>query len=92
MVQTKMAVKNLQEEIISSFGQRLANEIDGNVMSDALVASGWTLVKFTFNSNEQAIEITDWLNDTCDSKWARFNGDYLFKNKKDAEWFILKWS
>lgn len=92
MVQTKMAVKSIEDEMLDRIGKEIARDIDEGIMSDILIESGWTPVNFQFNSNEQAVDITDWLNETCESKWRRFGGNYLFEDKKEAEWFTLRWT
>ena len=92
MVQTKMAVKSLEDEIMDEIGKQIAKEIDDGIMSNILVETGWTPVKFHFKDNNQAVDINDWLNETCEDDWERYGSDYLFKDKQDAEWFILRWT
>ena len=88
----KMAVKSLQDDMIDSIGAQIAKEIDDGIMSSLLVEVGWTPVYFLFKNNNHAVDIEYWLTETCKGKWARYNSDYLFEDKQDAEWFILRWS
>lgn len=91
MVQTKMAVKNVENEIYNAMAEEIAREIDEGIMATILIETGWTAVPFTFNSNYQAVDINYWLNETCTDDYRRLGSDYVFKSKQDAEWFILRW-
>ena len=88
-----MAVKqkSFEDELFDEIGKQIAKEIDEGILSNILVESGWIPVKFHFKDNFQAVDINEWLNETCEDDWARYGSDYLFKDKKDAEWFILRW-
>ena len=87
-----MAVKNVENEIYNAMAEEIAREIDEAIMATMLIETGWTAVPFTFNSNYQAVDIQFWLNDTCKGKYRRLGTEYLFEDKKEAEWFILRWS
>ena len=91
MVQTKMAVKSLEDEMFDEIGKQIAKEIDDGIMSNILVEIGWIPVHFTFNDNFHATDVQIWLQNTCKSKYRRLGSDYLFENKEEAEWFILRW-
>ncbi len=85
--------KSLEDEMIDEIGKQIAKEIDDGIISTMLVETGWTPVEFHFKSNEQAVAVTEWLYETCkEHSWGRYNSQYLFKNKQDAEWFILRWT
>ncbi len=86
-----MAVKSVEDEIADAMAKEIAKEIDEGIMSTILVQTGWTPVHFTFKNGEQAVDIQFWLNDTCKGKYRRLGNDYLFEDKQDAEWFILRW-
>lgn len=83
--------KCLQDDMYDIIAKDMAREIDEGIMSSVLVQTGWTPVQFYFNSNEQAIDINEWLNNTCKDKWRRLGSNYLFEERKHAEWFILRW-
>jgi hypothetical protein len=87
-----MAVKTLEEEMFDEIGKQIAKEIDDGIMSSMLIETGWTPVQFYFKNGEQAVDIQFWLSDTCKGKYRRLGSDYLFENKQDAEWFILRWT
>lgn len=87
-----MAVKSIEDEWYETVAKEIAREIDDGIMSNILVESGWTPVHFTFKDNFQATDIQIWLQNECKGMYRRLGSDYLFKDVKDAEWFILRWS
>jgi hypothetical protein len=87
-----MAVKTKEEDMMDIMAEEIQKEIDAEIMSNILVESGWTPVKFHYKSNEHANDVTFWLMETCNGKWHRYGSAYLFKDKQDAEWFILRWT
>ena len=72
--------------------KEIQKEIDESIMADILTEAGWTKVTYHYKNNQQAVDITDWLIEHCSNDWHRLANGYMFKNKQDAEWFILKWS
>lgn len=92
MVQTKMAVKSAEDEMYDLMAKEIAKEIDDSIMSNILVETGWTIINFSYTTNKNAVDIAEWLDSNCQSSWRRLAGDYLFENKQDAEWFILRWA
>jgi hypothetical protein len=83
---------SLQDEIISNIAKQMQQDIDEGIMSTMLIEDGWTPVQFYFKNNKEAVDITEWLCETCEEDtWGRYGNQYLFKNKQDAEWFILRW-
>jgi hypothetical protein len=70
----------------------LQQEMDFHIIADVLVSSGWTSVKLNrFRNNKEAIDIKLWLEQNCTDEWENLSTRYIFKKKKDAEWFILRW-
>lgn len=87
-----MAVKTLEDEMMDAMAKDVAREIDEGIMANMLVETGWTPVEFYFKSNEHSVDVTEWLFETFKKDtWSRYGSQYIFKNKKDAEWFILRW-
>ena len=70
----------------------LQKEMDFHIIADVLVRGGWTNVKLNgFRNNREAVDIKLWLEQNCTSEWQNLSTRYIFKKKKDAEWFILRW-
>ena len=72
--------------------KEIQKEIDESIMADILTEAGWTTVIYRYKNNQQAVDITDWLIEHCSNDWHRLGIVYMFKNKQDAEWFILRWT
>lgn len=89
-----MAVKqkSLEDEMFDEIGKQIAKEIDEGIISNILVETGWTPVKHIFQNGNQAVDIQIWLAGTCNGNYRRVGSDYLFEDKQDAEWFILRWT
>ena len=83
---------SLMEEIIKEKLDELTKAIDNDVMRACLVDSGWTEVSFYYNNNKHAIDVLEWIgNNVKENQWSRLNGYFVFRNKKDAQWFMLRW-
>ena len=70
----------------------LSKSIDNDVLRVSLVESGWTEVSFYYNSSKHAVDVLEWIgNNVKENQWSRLNNYFVFRKKKDAEWFILRW-
>lgn len=92
MVEVKMEIKGLEDEMADILAKEIAREIDDGIMSNILVETGWTPVEFYFKSNKHSVDTNEWLSQNCQDQWRRLGSFYLFENTKDAEWFILRWT
>jgi hypothetical protein len=82
----------LKEDIIDDISKQMAYDMDWLIIADCLVDAGWTNVKLKrFRNNEEAVDINLWLEQNCTGEWKNLATRYIFKNKKDAEWFSLRW-
>jgi hypothetical protein len=88
MVQSSIPI---EDEIAETLIKEIQQEIDEGVMLSLLVECGWTKVPYYFTNSDHAVDVMMWLDDTPRKNWKRLNGSFVFKNKKDAEWFILRW-
>ena len=94
----------LEEEIIERASQEIAREMDKSIfedlMTNVLIKEGWTetTINPAFGKGSIVTEI-DWYAETAE--WIHINakddykllkGQWLFKDPKDAMWFILRWS
>jgi hypothetical protein len=84
-------MKTKEEEMMDIMAEEIRKEIDEGIISNILVESGWTPVKFYFKNGPQATDIQIWLAGTCTGDYRRLGSDYVFENKQDAEWFMLRW-
>lgn len=81
----------IEDELSEILAKEIQKEIDDGIMSNILVETGWTSVKFYYKDNNHANDVNLWLMINCVSHWRRLGSDYLFEDAKEAEWFILRW-
>ena len=82
----------LEEEMIEKASNAMAREIDREVLWGMLQGIGWHRVMIPrFVDNNHAVDITYWLEETCNKAYERNGRDFLFEDSKDANWFILRW-
>ena len=81
-----------QDQIITRIAKQMADDIDKEVLWGAFEKSGWTRVSAPhLKSREDYVDMADWLESNCKSSYDRRGGEVIFKDAKDAFWFILKW-
>jgi hypothetical protein len=79
----------LLDEQINEAAQHLADDIDFEVTSYHLTQSGWSKVVLFPMSMERSQEIDAWI--ATKPKGVYHRGlVFLFKEAKDATWFVLK--
>lgn len=80
------------DNTVSIASDRLAKQIDDEVMGKVLVDGGWTKVSFMYTNNKHAVDVQDWcMENLTDKQWMKLSDSYIFRKKKEAEWFILRW-
>ena len=83
---------NLEEEILNEAGSRMANDIDREVLWDMLEGLGWTRVMLPKPVPPwQAAEIIMWVRAFCKNAHEQNGRDFIFEDKRDANWFVLRW-
>jgi hypothetical protein len=80
------------DQVIKEKVDEMQKGIDNDVMRACLVESGWTQVEFYYTNNKHAIDVLNWIGDNVkENQWSRLNSYFVFRKKKDAEWFMLRW-
>lgn len=82
------------DEIEAIMADEIQKEIDFELLSDMLVACGWTRVELPpFDSRYHAVDISNWVEDNCGERaeFKQYGRTYVFKDAKDATAFALKW-
>lgn len=76
-----------------SFAKALQEQIDNELMVNMFKCQGWTVVSLaTLKSNIHAVDIEDWCRENAGAgMWNKFGSTFMFKEKKHAEWFMLRW-
>jgi hypothetical protein len=82
----------LEEQIAEDKARELSEQMDFDIMKDLLIDSGWYTVELlTLGSREQSIDIKIWVTEKCKRGFVSRGKTFIFKCKKEAEWFSLRW-
>ena len=88
----KDTAPDMEDELVKTLMAEIQREMDDEIMRRMYLENGWTEIKFQYKNNKHAVDIIDWCVETfTKNQWHRLNGYFVFKNKKDAEWFLLRW-
>jgi hypothetical protein len=82
---------NIENELAKFLSEELQNEIDNDIIHTIIVKcnSDWLLI----NNIDKTELTTAWISNNNLSRVCKFTGRaWLFKHKKDAELFVLKFS
>lgn len=81
-----------ENKLSDALSSELRREIDFEILFEVLKNSGWTQVKIDCSTdNNHAIDIQDWVKQTCIGA-TKNNGPYwVFALEKDAILFLLRW-
>jgi hypothetical protein len=86
-------MSTLQDEILTNIARQMSDEIEAELL--------WNVVnndryKFTYPTVSSLFaEQLAWANNTFgedDARWAYNRLCFYFKEQKDYNWFVLKWS
>ena len=81
-----------EREYLNKMSRDLANEIDFDILSDMMLAAGWTPVEFIpFTYSKQAKDIADWAEQHCMGKWRHCGVKFVFERAEDATCAVLRW-
>lgn len=83
---------NVVDEAVKRAAKEMAEEIDFQVLANLYKESGWTEVEFNPHVEDiLAYKIQNWMRDTLKGHYTSRGKRWLFENKQDAAWFILRW-
>lgn len=81
----------LQEQYLEEAAQRLADDIDFEVMRSMLTESGWHEVVLKPMTWETGADIDRWTQGNVKNGFYTRGLVWLFKDSKEANWFALRW-
>jgi hypothetical protein len=82
---------NLEEEIIKDMGQKIANEIDFQILVDMLCGIGWRKVVLNPMTLEDGYEVDAWTEKHVKGHFETMGLVWVFEDEEDANWFALRW-
>lgn len=91
MTQTE-TTQEIIDRVVNDAAEEMRKAIDEGVLLDLLVECGWTKIPYLYYDTKKAMDMFEY----CEQKfkkdqWKVLNSHFAFRNKKDAEWFILRW-
>jgi hypothetical protein len=63
----------------------------GREAAEALKENHTILELETLENNNNAIDMSEWLDMNCKHKVSRLGRRFVFESSAEAEWFILRW-
>jgi hypothetical protein len=86
-------IKQLEEKYAEEAAKILQEEIDWELITDMMVAVGWTTVELPkFFASGPTLDMTRWLNNECKHHWMHRANSWVFENNEEAALFKLTWS
>lgn len=82
---------DLQEQIINEAGNRMAQEIDFQILAGMLCEIGWSKVILKPMTWEQGAEVDLWVEQNVKGNFETMGLVWVFENPAEANWFALRW-
>lgn len=84
---------NLEDEIANELSNQIAQEIDFELLTDVLVACGWTKIVLKKAALPcTGVELHEWRERNLKGRWKAHERVWLFEKAEDALVFTLRWS
>ena len=89
------------ERASSEIARAIDKELLDDLMIDVLTKEGWTVTAMNpmfeppltqLSNGEWYSETAEWIHLNSRSDYKLLNGQWVFKDPKDAMWFTLRWS
>ena len=84
-------MNNLEQEIIEQAGNRMAAEIDFEILSGMLCEMGWRKVVLRPMTWEMGAEVDMWTKKHVKGHFETMGLVWVFEYEEDANWFALRW-
>lgn len=81
----------LHEQVIAQAAERLARDIDAEVLRGIYIGSGWHEVVLEPMTFEKGDAIDLWVHKNIKGNHWTHGLVWLFENVKDANWFKIRW-
>lgn len=82
---------DLFSKIEEQAAQRMADDIDWQLIADLKIASGWSKVVLDPMTWERSYEVDDWVSDNIKGPFDTRGLVWIFKEAREANWFSLRW-
>lgn len=84
---------DVTDQIIKQASERIAQDIDWQILSSLLEEAGWTRIKIEHDPPIYMMnELYHWIDKHRTGSVHRYMDEFLFQNEKDVTMFLLRWS
>lgn len=84
-------MNKVEQDIIDAAGNRMAAEMDFEILSSMLIELGWTKVVLFPMTWENGALIDYWVEKNVKGHHQTMGLVWLFEYEQDANWFKLRW-
>jgi hypothetical protein len=84
-------MSNLEQEMIEAAGNRMAAEIDFEVLSGMMCEMGWTKIVLKPMTWEDSYSVDEWTATNIKGNFETMGLVWIFEDQQDANWFSLRW-
>ncbi len=89
----KTATQVLEVQYADRAAKEMAEEIDWELISDMMVALGWTKVTLPrFRVSGATLDMNNWMHNECRYHWKHRANIWVFESQEEAALFKLTWS
>jgi hypothetical protein len=81
--------KEASDEVINEFAKNIRKSLDQELLYNLCIMSGYAGVTVEY---KHLYEITEWVKQNATGEYRQFDNRFAFKESKDYEWFMLRWS
>jgi hypothetical protein len=84
----------LENDLAETMAKEISQQVDFEILTDLLIQlDNWTKVELgNFKDSKHQVDVQNWIDKNCKTGTCRSLGStFVFKHRKDAEWFILRW-
>lgn len=75
--------------LFDEFAKSITKDYDQELMMSMLVTYGWFSVKL--KTIPFSKEFYDWIKTNIKGGYHQLNGNFIFENEQDANWFKMRW-
>jgi hypothetical protein len=81
--------QNEHDEIVTEMANNIRKQLDQELLYNLCIMSGYAGAIVSY---EQLDEVTEWIKQNATGEYRQFDNRFAFKESKDYEWFLLRWS
>ncbi len=81
--------QNEHDEIVTEMANNIRKQLDQELLYNLCIMSGYAGAIVSY---QQLDEVTEWIKQNATGEYRQFDNRFAFKESKDYEWFLLRWS